>query len=69
MQFLELDHVVDPCCMSDSSLLLFAPIAFRPASPSEMFDIPDRETVKLQKFGKLLAGPNTNLGELPCSVT
>lgn len=26
------------------------------------FDVTDRETVKLQKFGKLLAGPNTDLG-------
>ena len=26
------------------------------------FELPDRETVKLQKFGKLLAGPNTDLG-------
>jgi hypothetical protein len=26
------------------------------------FDVPDRETIKLQKFGKLLAGPTTDLG-------
>lgn len=32
--------------------------------PSDPFDdIPDRETIKLQKFGKLLAGPNTDLGK------
>ena len=27
----------------------------------EFFDPPDRETMRLQKFGKLLAGPNTDL--------
>ena len=31
--------------------------------PIDMFDPPDRETMRLQKFGKLLAGPNTDLGE------
>ena len=50
-------------------LLLLVSIEFRPASPSEMFDLPDRETVKLQKFGKLLAGPNTSLGELLCCAS
>lgn len=30
----------------------------------EFFDPPDRETVRLQKFGKLLAGPNTDQDEL-----
>lgn len=29
----------------------------------DYFDPPDRETMKLQKFGKLLAGPNTDLGK------
>jgi hypothetical protein len=28
------------------------------------FDVPDRETIKLQKFGKLLAGPTTDLEQL-----
>ena len=31
--------------------------------PMDIFDPPDRETMRLQKFGKLLAGPNTDLGE------
>ena len=32
--------------------------------PTDPFDdVPDRETIKLQKFGKLLAGPNTDLGK------
>lgn len=33
-----------------------------PAGPDDFFDPPDRETMRLQKFGKLLAGPNTDLG-------
>ena len=33
------------------------------AGSEEFFDPPDRETMRLQKFGKLLAGPNTDLGE------
>ena len=49
-------------------ILLFVSVEYRPGSPSE-FDLPDRETVKLQKFGKLLAGPNTSLGELSCGVS
>ena len=32
----------------------------------EEFDPPDRETVRLQKFGKLLAGPNTDIGKCVC---
>ena len=36
------------------------PFAF--IAEGEFFDPPDRETVRLQKFGKLLAGPNTDLG-------
>ncbi len=32
------------------------------AGEEEYFDPPDRETMRLQKFGKLLAGPNTDLG-------
>lgn len=35
-----------------------------PAGPDDFFDPPDRETMRLQKFGKLLAGPNTDLGML-----
>ena len=31
--------------------------------PMDIFDPPDRETMRLQKFGKLLAGPNTDLGQ------
>ena len=49
-------------------ILLFVSVEYRPGSPSE-FDLPDRETVKLQKFGKLLAGPNTSLGELSRCVS
>ncbi|XP_064400584.1 TBC1 domain family member 22A-like [Halichondria panicea] len=36
----------------------------RSDSPTDFFDPPDRETMRLQKFGKLLAGPNTDLDEL-----
>lgn len=32
--------------------------------PVDFLDVPDRETTRLQKFGKLLAGPNTDLDEL-----
>ncbi|CAI8031626.1 TBC1 domain family member 22A [Geodia barretti] len=32
--------------------------------PMDIFDPPDRETMRLQKFGKLLAGPNTDLDEV-----
>ena len=32
-------------------------------SPVDFYDPPDRETMRLQKFGKLLAGPNTDLGK------
>jgi len=35
----------------------------RSGSPMDVFDdTPDRETLRLHKFGKLLAGPNTDLG-------
>ena len=38
--------------------------------PMDIFDPPDRETMRLQKFGKLLAGPNTDLGEAGyCIIT
>ena len=35
----------------------------RSHSPVDFYDPPDRETMRLQKFGKLLAGPNTDLGK------
>lgn len=38
--------------------------AMRHLGEGEYFDPPDRETMRLQKFGKLLAGPNTDLDEL-----
>ncbi|CAI8031625.1 TBC1 domain family member 22B, partial [Geodia barretti] len=36
----------------------------RDSDPMDIFDPPDRETMRLQKFGKLLAGPNTDLDEV-----
>ena len=38
------------------------PIYNRSDSPCDFPDVPDRETTRLQKFGKLMAGPNTDLG-------
>ena len=45
--------------------ILILILLVRSMSPSSdpFDDIPDRETIKLQKFGKLLAGPNTDLGK------
>lgn len=40
------------------------PIYNRSDSPCDFPDVPDRETTRLQKFGKLMAGPNTDLDEL-----
>ena len=42
---------------------LTAPLSDNIIDPMDIFDPPDRETMRLQKFGKLLAGPNTDLGE------
>ena len=47
-------------CMCMSLSLFGAPSA----AEGEFYDPPDRETMRLQKFGKLLAGPNTDLGRL-----
>jgi len=38
------------------------------AAEGEFYDPPDRETMRLQKFGKLLAGPNTDLGTVEHKV-
>ena len=48
--------------LSPSSLIASATNP-RSHSPVDFYDPPDRETMRLQKFGKLLAGPNTDLGK------
>ena len=52
-------------CLIQSHLVCYNGYCFfhLPAGPDDFFDPPDRETMRLQKFGKLLAGPNTDLGE------
>lgn len=45
------------------AVIQFHTLSFIVAGSEEFFDPPDRETMRLQKFGKLLAGPNTDLGE------
>ena len=50
-------------CLKQNCLSCWSGEGVRERSP-DFFDPPDRETMRLQKFGKLLAGPNTDLGEL-----
>jgi hypothetical protein len=60
----------EPCitsllCYTVYTVLHSVPLSLSLWSPDPMdiFDPPDRETMRLQKFGKLLAGPNTDLGQ------
>ena len=45
------------------SIHVFPSLSLWSPDPMDIFDPPDRETMRLQKFGKLLAGPNTDLGQ------